>query len=347
MHSSRSVDTTYLGWQLKIVDGKVGDLWFSDGGAVDAVRGGAGLSSRLIASGQGFLDITDLISPAIIAIDFNGLYLYASATERLITINLSLRSGGEFTAKLGKRHVIGRLKPLPTISADDIAFIDKKIKDKFVPYQNIPDAPGKTCAEIKKLGKQFFPFTPHSFQLAMCVYDWTTASFARMVFLKVFEYTGLKADADYPLNESEVAKMIWESNWKSYTPKNKDYMNSFLMKPAASLDVTKKQLEVVSKELQKFSVVENRLLSAAISALPRTSVSSKGRLYSGQVDIYQFGLDRFGTEFLECPLNKGPVSESIYPLMSLEATLLRRRWFGHLPIPFKMRYIIRMVFSSL
>ena len=229
---------------------------------------------------------------------------------------------GEFTAKLGK------------------------IKDKFVPYQNIPDAPGKTCAEIKKLGKQFFPFTPHSFQLAMCVYNWTTASFARMVFLKVFEYTGLKADPDYPLNESEVAKMIWESNWKSYTPKNKDYMNSFLMKPAASLDV-KKQLEVVSKELQKFSVVENRLLSAAISALPRTSVSSKGRLYSGQVDIYQFGLDRFGTEFLECPLNKGPVSESIYPLMSLEVTLLRRRWFGHLPIPFKMRYIIRMVFSSL
>ena len=254
---------------------------------------------------------------------------------------------GEFTAKLGKRHVIGRLKPLPTISADDIAFIDKKIKDKFVPYQNIPDAPGKTCAEIKKLGKQFFPFTPHSFQLAMCVYDWTTASFARMVFLKVFEYTGLKADPDYPLNESEVAKMIWESNWKSYTPKNKDYMNSFLMKPAASLDDVKKQLEVVSKELQNFSVVENRLLSAAISALPRTSVSSKGRLYSGQVDIYQFGLDRFGTEFLECPLNKGPVSESIYPLMSLEVTLLRRRWFGHLPIPFKMRYIIRMVFSSL
>ena len=40
-------------------------------------------------------------------------------------------------------------------------------------------------------------------------------------------------------------------------------------------------------------------------------LSSKPRLFSGQVDIYQFGLDRFGVELLECPLNKGPVADSM------------------------------------
>jgi len=300
-----------LGWRLTIVDNTSGaDLWFSDGGEVGAVRGGSGLSSRLIVGGQGFLDITDLILPNNITIDLNGYNIYGSATELLITIGLRLPGDGTFTATASDT-VSGSLKPLPEISRDDIVFIDQKIKDKYIPYQNIPDAPGKTDEQIRKLGEQFFPFTSHSFELAMCVYDWTTASFARMVFLKVFEYTGMEPDPFYPLNKSEVAKMIWESNWGTYTPHDPDFMNSFMMVPADSLANVRAQLDAISEELQKFSTIQNRVLATAIYSMPRTSIFSKQRLFSGQVDIYQFGLDRFGTGFLECPLNTGPVSDSM------------------------------------
>jgi len=88
-------------------------------------------------------------------------------------------------------------------------------------------------------------------------------------------------------------------------------MNSFMMQPAESLDNVKEQLDAVSKDLQTFSNVQNRLLATAVYSMPRTSVLSKGRLFSGQVDIYQLTMNRFGTEFLECPLNAGPVTDSM------------------------------------
>ena len=306
-----SSEITYLGWKIESIDNPPkASLWFSDGGEVYAVRGGSGLSSRLIVGGQGFLDITDLILPNTVTIDLNGQYFSTSPDVRWFTFTLSLPGGGKFSATAGKSSINGVLKPLPTISKDDVAFIDQMIKDKYVPYQDIP-GPQKTVEEIKKLGEQFFPFTPHGFQLAMSVYDWTTASFARLVFLKVFEYTAMEPNPFYPLNKSEVANMIWLSNWPPYTPYNEYYMRSFLMVPAKSLDDVKRQLEAVQQKLHEFSNVQNRLISAAVSALPRTSVFSKSRLFSGQVDIYQFGLDRFGTGFLECPLNSGPVTDSM------------------------------------
>lgn len=69
------------------------------------------------------------------------------------------------------RKVSGRLKPLPDVFAEDATFIDDMIAQKYVPSQNIPDAPGKTVEEIKALGQRLFPFSPYSLQLAMCVYD--------------------------------------------------------------------------------------------------------------------------------------------------------------------------------
>ena len=217
-------------------------------------------------------------------------------------------------------RVSGRLKPLPSVSAADADFIDCMIEKKYVPYQNSPDAPGKPVEEIRALGQQLFPFTPYSFQLAMCVYDWTTASFARMVFLKIFEYTGIPPPP-FPTDQSSIATAIWTSNWGSYTPQNKDYMHSFMMQPANSLDDVKAQLSNVATALHNFSSVENRLLSAAMKALPRTSIFQHSQLFSGQVDIYQLGLDRFGIEFLECPANTGPVGkELIIPFAETLAT---------------------------
>jgi hypothetical protein len=209
--------------------------------------------------------------------------------------------------------VSGRLKPLPEVSAEDAAFIDDMIAKKYVPYQNIPDGPGKTEEEIRALGQMLFPFSPFSFQLAMCVYDWTTPSFTRLVFLKIFEYTKYtgKGQPPIPIDQHSVARKIWTSDWGLYTAQDRDFMHSFMMKPAWSLLDTELQLMNNHTELHHFSDIENRLLSAAMQGLPRTSASSHLQLFSGQPDIYQLGLDHFGIEFLECPSNDGPISKPL------------------------------------
>ncbi|KAF3921811.1 hypothetical protein AA313_de0204348 [Arthrobotrys entomopaga] len=202
--------------------------------------------------------------------------------------------------------VLGSFKALPTIDPEDAKFLDTMIQEKRVPYQNIPDSPGKPENEIRRLGKQYFPFSPYSFQLAMAVYDWTTASFARFVFFKIFQYTNVQSNP-HPLDLASIAKAIYTSNWPPYTPNNTDYMSSFLMKPASSLKDVQNQLAKVVDRLYRFSEVENRLLAAAAQSLPRTSIFQHRELFSGQIDISQLGSDVFGIELLESPLNNGPV----------------------------------------
>lgn len=130
------------------------------------------------------------------------------------------------------------------------------------------------------------------------------------MFLKIFQYTGI-AQTPFPLDESSIDQQIYASNWKTYTPQNADYMNSFIMRPSTSLLDVETQLSQVAPKLHKLSDVENRLLSAAAQALPRTSFFSHPQLFSGQVDIYQLGLEHFGIEFLECPLNEGLVDQPL------------------------------------
>lgn len=192
------------------------------------------------------------------------------------------------------------------------------INQEVIPYQDIQPGRSKTFQEIRELGRQYFPFTPYSFELAMCVYDWTTASFARMVLFKIFQYTDISsgsASHPHPLDHETLATKIWQSNFSAYTPRNPDYMRTFLMQPAHSLDNLKDQLKEVADEVHAFSEIENRLLAAAAQSLPRTSLESRPQLFSGQVDIQQLGTEYFGVEFHECPLNSGPVGvELAHPL---------------------------------
>ncbi|KAI1820366.1 hypothetical protein F4861DRAFT_542998 [Xylaria intraflava] len=321
-------------WYLSRVT-SISDVWFSDGKPVFDPRGGDGASYRLIVDKYGFLDLTEIPTPpSLFLLDANGVVLSGDYPGHggipLQPTGLSLQVGddGNFTLQIIEAGGIlpptpiisGKLKPLPNITAAEAAFIDEMIKKKYIPYQNIPDAPGKTVEEIKALGRQFFPFSPHSFELAMSVYDWTTASFARLVFLKVFEYTSIPQQP-FPLDENSIAGQIWNSSWKTYKPQNADYMNSFMMQPAYSLENVKEQLSRVGSELHKLSTIENKVQSAAALSMPRTSTFLHPQLFSGQVDIYQMGLDRFGIEFLECPLNSGPVGEElIIPFASVLST---------------------------
>ncbi|KND88944.1 hypothetical protein TOPH_06473 [Tolypocladium ophioglossoides CBS 100239] len=310
-------------------------LWFSDGLPVNVPRGGQNVSSRLIVDQRGFLDVTQVRSDAKLALNANGAVLSLKRKDargvscppldtgaQWLNLTLTIEDDGGFQLSLcelpkllrdcyaATEQVSGKLKPLPHIAAEDVEFINEMIEQRYVPYQNIPDAPLKTTEELKALGRQLFPFTPHGFELAMSVYDWTTASFTRLVFMKIFQYTGM-APPPFPLDEKSIAEQIWASNWSSYTPQNADFMRTFLMEPADALEDVRSQLTDVAAELHRFSEVHNRLLSAAFQALPRTAIMSKPQLFSGQVDIYQLGLSHFGIEFLEFPGNNGPVGAEL------------------------------------
>ncbi|KAI4162393.1 MAG: hypothetical protein LQ342_003959 [Letrouitia transgressa] len=184
------------------------------------------------------------------------------------------------------------------------------IKAKYVPYQALPDVPGKTPDEIQAIGQRLFPFTPYNFELAMSVYDWTTPSFVRLVYLKIFQYTSVK-HTPFPLDLRSIAEKIYATNWGTYNPHDADFMNSFMMSPASSLRYVQAQLDVVAPMLHESSDAQNRLIAAAMQAMPRTSSFAHAQLFSGQMDIRELGFDYFGIEFLECPLNAGPIGQPL------------------------------------
>lgn len=303
-------------WKIESIEGiSNNDASFSDGQPVYNTLRDDRVSCRLIVKGQGFLDITTINEtsrkpvtlPLVVPIlDFNGVTTDYVDSEALIAIRVL--SGGNLAITVKpvspmnatQGHISTQFRPFPDIREEDVALIDEMIRQKRIPYQNIPESPGKTEDEIKALGLQYFPFTPHSFQLAMSVYDWTTASFTRMVFMKIFEYTSVKPIEEglFPLDENSVVDMIWDSNWGTYNPQDRDYMNSFLMEPADDIESVRKQLTEVRDSLHRLSLAQNRFLTAAFRALPRTKGDTTRWLFSGQMDIYQLGTSRFGIEFL-------------------------------------------------
>lgn len=67
--------TTLDMWQLVQIL-SASQLWFSDGNSIETIRGGRGISSRLIVDGQGFLDVTEVHIPGALALDANGATLW-------------------------------------------------------------------------------------------------------------------------------------------------------------------------------------------------------------------------------------------------------------------------------
>ncbi|KAL0065512.1 hypothetical protein AAF712_007422 [Marasmius tenuissimus] len=321
-------------WVITKVDNQGGNgiLSFTDGKPVVGVaRGGSGVSCRLIDHKQGFLDITTLnLVPHILpeaeelsnfVFDFNDKRsMWPNRGHTVFDVSLTISNNGTFEASLcpgtdsplNPVTLSGVFKKFPEVSDDDVAYIDDKIMNKYVPY---PDhwrlAPNPKDPEaLRELGLRFFPWSPHSYQLATVVYDWTTASFTRMVFLKVFQYTSIRQTPP-PLDLRSLAQMIWQTTWENYGPKYPAYMKSFMMEPAETQLEVESQLTKVHSELHEFSDVENRLLTAAVQSLPRTCVLAKPYLFSGQVDIQHMGMNRFGIEMLQFPGNEGPVGNTL------------------------------------
>ncbi len=294
----------------------------TDGLPINSRRGGAGNCFRLVVSEKGFLDIVDTGGhsggPHYWQLKLNGLtYWYDGDGSITLTIN----NDGSFNARGDDNNISGQLLPLPQISDTDIALFQEMINKKIVPYQNIPDAPGKTEEEITNLGLQLFPYSENSFELAMSIYDWTTADFARMVFFKIFVYSSI---TENPLDLASIANAIWTSSWPPYVPQNEDYMNSFMMTPAQSLEEVTNQLNEVAPQLYQYNQAENNILTAAFLSMPRTSTLAKPQLYSGQVDISNLGTEHFATEFLEFSGNAGPVGNPLQmPLEQAFSTFIQ------------------------
>ncbi|KAF7361209.1 hypothetical protein MSAN_01153000 [Mycena sanguinolenta] len=310
-----------LRWIIAEVNNPNGfSISFSDGQPVDVERGGSGVSCRLIVQTQGFLDITSLscLDFSVSILDFNGIrWVWKASSECALPFQFCLSFPGDGKVDVSAvlcsssssepaRTLPVTLKPLPAISDADVEYIASMIAQKYIPYRQIPDEPGRTDEEIREIGLRLFPWSPHSYELAMCVYDYTTASFARMVFMKVFQYTSIPKNP-LPLDLESISLMIWESDWDTYNPQDEDFMNSFMMKPAKTHDKVTSQLQRVHVELQRFSDIQNRVISAVLPSLPRTPIVSKPYLFSGQVDIFQMGMNRFGIEILQFPGNAGPV----------------------------------------
>ena len=101
-------------WRLAEIDTSC-KLWFSDGNPVDDIRGGDGVSSRLIVADQGFLDLTELHLIGNIFLDVNGFWILdwpgrvvepeisstgPSAVNFPLEVSLKLPGDGTFTASL-------------------------------------------------------------------------------------------------------------------------------------------------------------------------------------------------------------------------------------------------------
>ncbi|KAJ0413111.1 hypothetical protein BJY00DRAFT_322509 [Aspergillus carlsbadensis] len=265
------------------------------------------------------------------AIDANGSKLYQTnreeATDLPLPLHLEINPDNttftlsiishtpterSFGISVDTRTVTGKLKALPEISAGDAAYFNSMIASNLVPFAPDEGALGKTQDEIRAIGQRLFPFSPYSFQLAMAIYDWTTASFARMVFIGMFRYSNLyipRKDREpvAPLDHEGLSNAIWTSNWGAFTAQNAPFMASFLMEPAWSRLGVELQLLDVRDDLVRAVEVEDRLLAAAMRSLPRTSTLARPRLYSGQLDMAHLDIENFGIEFVECPANDGPV----------------------------------------
>ncbi|MCW3074647.1 MAG: hypothetical protein JWP69_1716 [Flaviaesturariibacter sp.] len=306
-------------WTVSLINNTnpIQSINFSDGLPLEAVRGGAGNSFRLIVNGFGFLDFTDTGhqpgGSGYWQLNLNGnIYWYDGQPAIPIIIN----NDGTFFVE---GAFSGFLIPLPDLNSQDIAVMDWLMENNYVPYQHIPDEPGKTTEQLQALGLQYFPFTTASFELAMAVYDWTTADFTRIQFMQLFMYTDVSG---CPLDMASIAGGIWSSNWGTYNPQNKDYMNEYMMQPAQSLQEVQTQLSQVVTPLRDSNDAEVRLLTAALSSLPRTSCLSVPMLYSGQVDISNLGTEHFATYFMEFPYNSNPGTPLQMPLSEALETFI-------------------------
>jgi hypothetical protein len=277
----------------------------SGGLSLDGLLGGRGECYRLLVLSAGYIDITDCSKTDgveyLYDIYFNEVrFQKMKAADVDLTINITINNDGSFCIEQNQNPMIGHVGSYPIINETDIERFNWMFHENYIPYQKIPDSPGKTTEQIKEAGRQYFPFTEYSFQLSMALYDWTTADFTRIDFFTIFAYSRV---IKKPLDLNSIAQAIWTADWPPYTPQDVYYMNSFMMKPAKSLEDVKNQLDEKASILRINNLSELNIIEASLKSMPRTSIIKIPKLYSGQVAISNLGTEHFATYFEEFPNN--------------------------------------------
>lgn len=283
--------------------------YMSDGQPIVGTRRGPESASfRLYAAGLGFLDITDTGhqtgGPHDWQLVINGqVYWYDGDGGPAIVIH---QSGG-FEVTGDGNSISGQLLPQPDIKASDLALMEEMIAAKLIPYQD-PQPGERPYSSVAPLAKQYLQYSTAWYNLGLTVFDWTTADFFRMDVYHLYRYTEV---SDQPLHDNDIIQSIWTSSWPPYTPQNPPFMHSLLMTPADSeADVTA-QYATTHCTMRAYTDALQRLTSAAIESMPRTSIISKPMLYSGQVAISNLGTDAMAVYFKEYPGNAGPVGAAM------------------------------------
>ncbi len=296
-------------WRIESIENLTlskGQAWVSDGRPINVRRGPAGNSYKLWCSNYGYIKIVDVGhqpgGPHHSALDIQGQRFWYDGEGAL---NFTFRSDRSFEVIGNGNRINGNMVPNPTISNSNLVLFQEMMDQKLIPYQKIPNEPGKTPEELRKLGKHFFPTVEYSFELAMAIYDWTTACFFRMNLFSFFVYT--KVDGR-PIDRYSIAQLIWSANWLPYTAHNQYFMMSLKMKPADSLEDVKKQLVEHAPALMKYNQAEEEILTQAVMNLPRVLVAEVPVLYHGGPDISNLSKDQFCVQFEQLPGNQGPLS---------------------------------------
>lgn len=296
--------------------------YLCDGLPVKMLRGSEGASFRLMINGLGYIDIDDLghqsDGPKHWAIDVNGQrYWY----DNQGSIEFVIESSGSFCVLGQGNKVNGQLKTLPEITPEVLVLFKEMMHRKIVPYQNPPSGTTKSIEELTLLGEHKYPTDANNFDLAMSLYDWTSADFIRTVGFNQMAYTSM---VDLPIDVVSFSASIWACDYPSCTAKDADFMNMFLMKPANSEAEVYQQLQSVVKKVQKYAIAETTLQIHALLNLPKVSTLDYPVLYRGGMAISGNTLENFAPSFLEYPGNAGPTTQAlIYPIEDALQTMLK------------------------
>jgi hypothetical protein len=281
--------------------------FMSDGApVVDTERGGAGVSARLMITGLGSIDITDMGAQSagpqawLIVVANQDYWCSGNAAMAIVAAAngtlLVTGDGNGFDAQTA---------PFPIVAEGDLDLFSTMVSEGLVPYPELipPPPAGRPYADVAPVAADFFAYTPDAESFGLAVYDWTTADFFRM---DVFNYYCYTAAPGQPLDGADIVNAIWTSNWPPYQPGNPQFMGSMMMQPCTSQAQVQAQYDQVSDQLALLLGALKRVTVAALASMPRTSVVATPALYSGQVDVSNLGETALATYFLEYPGNAGP-----------------------------------------
>ncbi|MEM8867042.1 MAG: hypothetical protein AAGC73_02130 [Verrucomicrobiota bacterium] len=214
-------------------------------------------------------------------------------------------------------NAMGLLKPLPILEGVTINNFRQMLTDKIVPFQDPPSGKPKTEADIQALADQYFPGNIYGFDMAMAIYDWTSASFIRQDLFHQLQYTGMTGD---PLDLPTIARVIWGCDYPGYSHSDANFMNQFMMTPATSEQDVYKQLLSVYQTVKPLALAEMNVLKIALLHLDQPTVADYQQLYRGAMPMTGgYTTADFAPSMFEYPGNAGPTTDPL--IQSLEDAL--------------------------